>query len=92
MPESKRRKKDTYTPPPSKNPVKIGSPRWVAPVMLACFILGLLWIVAYYIAPQAPIMSDLSYWERCRRICSHRSRVHHFHEVEIDRHSSTKWK
>lgn len=30
--------------------------------MLACFILGLLWIVAYYIAPQAPIMSDLSYW------------------------------
>lgn len=62
MPESKRRKKDTYTPPPSKNPVKIGSPRWVAPVMLACFILGLLWIVAYYIAPQAPIMSDLSYW------------------------------
>ena len=62
MPESKPRKKDTYTPPPSKKPVKIGSPRWVAPLMLTFFILGLLWIVAYYIAPTAPVMSDLAYW------------------------------
>ena len=30
--------------------------------MLTFFILGLLWIVAYYIAPTAPVMSDLAYW------------------------------
>lgn len=62
MPESKPRKKDTYTPPKRKDAVKIGSPRWVAPLMIAFFLLGLLWIVAYYIAPEAPIMKDLTYW------------------------------
>lgn len=62
MPESKPRKKETYTPQANKKAVKIGSPRWVVPLMLTFFGLGLLWIVAYYIAPEAPIMKDLSYW------------------------------
>ncbi len=62
MPESKPRKKDAYTPSVNKKAVKIGSPRWVVPLMLAFFGLGLLWIVAYYIAPDAPIMKDFSYW------------------------------
>lgn len=62
MPESKPRKKDTYTPKKGNKPVRIGSARWVVPTMLACFGLGLLWIVAYYIAPEAPIMKDLTYW------------------------------
>lgn len=62
MPESKSRDKDNYTPPPKKKPVKIGSPRWVAPLMLALFGLGLLWIVAYYIAPNSGIFATLSYW------------------------------
>lgn len=62
MPESKPRKKDGYTPPKSKKAVQIGSPRWVVPAMLTCFGLGLLWIVAYYIAPDAPVLKDLTYW------------------------------
>ncbi len=66
MPESKARKKDVYTPPPdkrvSRDPVRVGSPRWVAPAMVAFFILGLVWIVAYYVAPEAPFIGGLSYW------------------------------
>jgi len=30
--------------------------------MVACFVIGLLWIVAWYIAPDAPILGDLTYW------------------------------
>lgn len=64
MPESKSRKQTPVAPKASKSKkaVKIGSPRWVAPVMVGCFVIGLLWIVAYYIAPDAPLLKDLTYW------------------------------
>lgn len=64
MPESSARKKADFTPPPKKKPqaVRIGSPRWIAPAMVASFVIGLLWIVAYYIAPDAPVLKDLTYW------------------------------
>lgn len=48
MPESKSRKKATYTPPPTKAAVK-PNPRWWVPVMLGLMIVGLLWIVVFYI-------------------------------------------
>lgn len=64
MPESKGRKKDAYTPPPSKGErkvAKIGSPPWLAPTMVALFIIGLAYIVVFYIAgSQIPLMRDLS--------------------------------
>ena len=44
MPESKNRKKATYTPPPSASGPKV-SPPWLVPVMLGLMILGLVWIV-----------------------------------------------
>ena len=56
MPESKRRKKkSTYTPnvsgtSASTTPVKIGPSPWVAPLMVACLLIGLLWIVVFYLA------------------------------------------
>lgn len=68
MPESSRRKKKAYTPPPAKSgaeeapsriPVKISGARWVAPVMVAFFLIGLLWIVVWYIAPDNPLMASL---------------------------------
>jgi hypothetical protein len=31
------------------------SPRWLAPVMVANFLIGLLWIVTYYINTNFPI-------------------------------------
>lgn len=61
MPESKGRKKDAYVPPPAKkDPVKLGPSRWVAPTMVACFIIGLAWIVVFYLAGnEIPVMKDI---------------------------------
>ena len=63
MPESKGRKKTPYTPPPSKGErkvAKIGSPGWLAPAMIACFVIGLVYIVIYYVAgSQIPIMNSI---------------------------------
>lgn len=64
MPESKGRgtPKSQPAPAPAKKDVPTSSPRWLVPVMLGCFIVGLLWIVAYYIAPGMPVMSALGNW------------------------------
>ena len=64
MPKSKSRKskEPAYTPPPAKAPetFKVGNPVWLVPAMVTMFILGLLWIVVFYlIGSQVPLMSDL---------------------------------
>ncbi|MFF5208584.1 cell division protein CrgA [Streptosporangium sp. NPDC000396] len=61
MPKSKSRKKAVYTPPPSAQQVKM-SPRWLAPVMVASWIIGILWIAIYYVAPTAPLLGYLANW------------------------------
>ena len=65
MPESKGRKKETpYVPEQPKGErkvAKLGSPAWLAPTMVACFLIGLAYIVVYYIAgAQIPFMRDMS--------------------------------
>ena len=65
MPESKGRKKAVYTPPPTtkgeRKVARIGSPSWLAPTMVTLFVVGLTYIVIYYIAgAQIPVMRDLS--------------------------------
>ena len=65
MPESKGRKKAAYTPPPTtkgeRKVARIGSPSWLAPTMVALFVIGLTYIVVFYIAGnQIPLMRDLS--------------------------------
>lgn len=70
MPESSRRKKDSYTPPSNsdkkdrkdKKAVKIGPSKWLAPVMVAMFVIGLAWIVIWYIAPEFWIWGTLAGW------------------------------
>ncbi len=64
MPESKGRKKDAYVPPPTgkgeRKVAKIGSPSWLAPVMVACFCIGLAYIVVFYIAgANIPVMNSI---------------------------------
>ncbi len=51
MPVSRKRKKTAYTPPTSSTgPAKKGpSPRWLAPLMLVLFGIGVLWLVVFYI-------------------------------------------
>lgn len=64
MPESRNRKKDPFIPPKAKQkPDKLRRKTWVAPVMVACFVLGLAWIVTFYLAGQSvPGMSALGNW------------------------------
>ena len=69
MPKSKVRKKDQYTPKATitkkkaAKGAKYGSGRWVAPTMVALFLLGLAWIVVFYITQgDIPLMSSLGNW------------------------------
>ena len=63
MPKSRVRKKSVYTPPPTRSPRKAVSPPWLAPTMLACFLIGLTWIALYYVTqPRMPGLSALGAW------------------------------
>ena len=70
MPKSKVRKKSVYTPPEgvlrpqtAANRAAQPSPRWYAPLMVALMLLGLLWIVVFYVAGESiPFMSGLNAW------------------------------
>ena len=49
MPKSRVRKRTVYTPPPAKSKKRKVSPPWVGPSIVACLIIGLAWIVVYYL-------------------------------------------
>ncbi|MBL0888758.1 cell division protein CrgA [Myceligenerans indicum] len=51
MPESKPRKKKTVAPRPVDAPAAKPkeSPRWLAPLMVGLMVLGLAWIVTFYL-------------------------------------------
>jgi uncharacterized iron-regulated membrane protein len=64
VPKSRIRKKGEFTPPPERRPQssKI-SGRWVAPTMVALLLIGLTWIVVYYIAASSvDFLSTLGAW------------------------------
>lgn len=66
MPESSsRNKKKTEKVKAEKTPKRprTSSRVWVAPLMLACWLLGLAWLVVFYVAGQdIPVMKDLNNW------------------------------
>lgn len=49
MPESRSRRKAAYTPPPTSSSGPKPNPPWFVPVMLGLMLLGLVWIVVYYL-------------------------------------------
>lgn len=49
MPKSRTRSKAVYTPPPRAAKGKV-SPRWLAPTMLGTLLIGLVWIVIFYVS------------------------------------------
>ena len=69
MPKSKVRKKSVYTPPEGVQS-RSGqaralqpSPRWYAPLMVTLMLLGLMWIVVFYVAgDRIPFMATLNVW------------------------------
>ena len=63
MPKSRVRKRTVYTPPPSKSARRKVSPPWVGPAIVACLVIGLAWIVLYYVTQgSVPGMSALGTW------------------------------
>jgi len=64
VPKSRVRRKAAYVPPPAKvNPASRVSPPWLVPMMVACFVLGLAWIVVYYLAGSSVgVISALGAW------------------------------
>jgi hypothetical protein len=62
VPKSRVRKKPAYTPPP-RSVRRKASPPWVAPAMVACLVIGLVWIALYYITNgDLAGMSVLGFW------------------------------
>jgi hypothetical protein len=63
VPESKRRKKNVFTPEQKmgeRKVARLGSPAWLAPTMVASFVIGLTYLVVFYIAgPDVPIMNSI---------------------------------
>jgi len=66
VPESSsRNKKKTEKVKAEKTPKKprTTSRVWVAPLMLTCWLLGLAWLVVFYLAGQnIPVMDNLGNW------------------------------
>ncbi len=61
MPKSRVRPKAVYTPPPRSSKAKV-SPPWLVPTMLGSLIIGLAWIVLYYVSSEKLPISALSGW------------------------------
>jgi hypothetical protein len=62
VPESKGRAKPAYTPPTRPAKAKVGNPVWFVPVMLGLMILGLLWIVVFYITSEQYPLEAIGRW------------------------------
>jgi hypothetical protein len=65
MPISKKRKKtalgQVHDKQLAQEPVNLDSPRWLAPLMVTFFVIGLLYIITFYLAgASVPGMSSLS--------------------------------
>jgi len=63
VPESKGRAKPTHTPPPQRRPkTTMANPPWFVPVMLGLMLLGLLWVVTFYVTATAYPIPNLGNW------------------------------
>jgi hypothetical protein len=70
VPKSKVRKKSVYTPPEGVLQSRASrvrgaepSPRWYAAVMVGLLLIGLVWIVVYYVAgDKIPFMVSIGVW------------------------------
>jgi Cell division protein CrgA len=61
VPKSRVRSKAVYTPPSRSAKAKV-SPPWLAPTMLAALIVGLIWIVVFYVSQEKWPVSALGPW------------------------------
>ena len=64
MPESRSRKRQRFSPPGERGATRSrAASRWIAPAMCTCWVLGLLWIVTYYVAgDRLGVLTGLGNW------------------------------
>ncbi len=62
MPESRARKKADYTPPPKRSAAPKQSPTWYAPLMVTLLVLGLAYIVVFYLSQSQYPISAIGPW------------------------------
>ena len=67
MPKSQVRKKKVYTPPTDLRPsstasAKKPSPLWLPVTAVALIVLGILWLVVYYLSEQQYPVASWEYW------------------------------
>jgi hypothetical protein len=61
VPKSRTRNKTVYTPPPRAAKAKV-SPRWLAPTMVGAFLVGLVWIIVFYVSSEAWPVGAIGAW------------------------------
>jgi Cell division protein CrgA len=61
VPKSRTRSKAVYTPPPRAARAKV-SPRWLAPTMVGAFLVGLVWIIVFYVSSQTWPVAAIGAW------------------------------
>lgn len=63
MAKNRVRKKPAYQAPQTKSALPTTNPSWFVPVMVALFIIGLVWIVVFYVSPQNKYpIPNIGYW------------------------------
>jgi hypothetical protein len=63
VPKSRVRKKRDYTPPPQAVPRSAAvSPRWLAPLFVSLMLIGLVWIVIYYVSSGRWPIEAITWW------------------------------
>jgi hypothetical protein len=66
MPKSRiRKKKKDNRPAPvaaETNQLELESPRWLAPTMIAAFLIGLFWIVIFYVSQTRYPIPNIGAW------------------------------
>ena len=61
MPKSRTRTKSVYTPPARAAKAKV-SPRWLAPTMVGAFLVGLVWIIVFYVSSESLPVGAIGAW------------------------------
>lgn len=62
MPESRSRKRGASAPPTAGTGDVKPNPRWFVPVMLGLMLLGLAWIVVFYLSDTRFPVPDIGAW------------------------------
>jgi len=62
VPKSRVRQKAAYTPPPTRSAKKRVSPPWVGGLMVALFLIGIIWLILFYVSNNSVPVSALGNW------------------------------